>query len=136
MAGLQTLLKHFMFTIDTNILIAYVGGEEKVISQIKKWRNTGVTLFVSSVTECEMLSYPKLSFEEEMKIENFLKDHFVVMPFDSFRAKLAAQVRRKIPSLKLPDAAIAALALETNTLLVTRNTRDFKKIPGLSLQST
>lgn len=135
MAGLQTLLNRFMFTVDTNILIAYVGGEETVIAQIKEWRNAGVTLFVSSITECEMLSYPKLSFEEEMKIENFLKEHFVIMPFDGFRAKLAAQVRRKIPSLKLPDAAIAALAMETNTFLVTRNTRDFKKVPGLSLQS-
>lgn len=124
-----------MFTIDTNILIAYVGGEETVILQIKEWRNAGVALFVSSITECEMLSYPKLSFEEEAKIENFLKDHLVIMPFDNFRARITAQVRRKIPSLKLPDAAIAALALETNTLLVTRNTRDFKKIPGLFLQS-
>ncbi|MBI5078558.1 type II toxin-antitoxin system VapC family toxin [Candidatus Saganbacteria bacterium] len=124
-----------MFTVDTNILIAYVGGEETVISQIKEWRSAGVTLFVSSITECEMLSYPKLSFAEEMTIENFLQDHFVVMPFDGFRAKLAAQVRRKISSLKLPDAAIAGLALETNTPLVTRNTRDFKKIPHLKLFS-
>ena len=122
-----------MFTIDTNILIAYVGGEEAVVDQMKAWREQAVMLFVSSIAECELLSYPKITTEEEVTIEHFLKEHFIAVPFDGGRARRAAIIRRTIPSLKLPDAAIAALALEMNTPLVTRNIHDFKRIPGLEI---
>ncbi|MFY9462969.1 MAG: PIN domain-containing protein, partial [Candidatus Sungiibacteriota bacterium] len=54
-------------------------------------------------------------------------------PFDGTRARKAGAVRRNIPSLKLPDAAIAALALEMNTPLVTRNVRDFKRITEIAI---
>ena len=122
-----------MMTIDTNILIAYVGGEAPVVQRIQEWRAQGALLFISSVAECELLSYPKLSDEETEKIERFLAEHFIAVPFDGARARKAAVVRRDIPSLKLPDAAIAALALEMNTPLATRNVRDFKRITGLEI---
>lgn len=122
-----------MYTVDTNILIAYLGGEEAVIRQIKEWREEGVVLFISSVTECELFSYPKLSFDEEAKIERFLAEHFIAVPFDGIRARKAAAIRRAVSTLKLPDAAIAALALEMNVPLFTRNIRDFKKVPNLEL---
>ena len=122
-----------MLTIDTNILIAYIGGEEVIVNRIKEWREKGVILFVSSITECELLSYPRLSQEEEGTIERLIREHFTTVPFDSVRARKAAAIRRMLPSLKLPDAAIGALALETKTALVTRNIRDFKKIPSLEV---
>lgn len=122
-----------MLTLDTNILIAYLGGEEKVITQIKMWRDEGLVLFVSTVTECEILSYPKLSPNEEEKINVFLKENFVVIPFDSILARVAAEIRRIQPRLKLPDAAIASLAIRMNTQLVTRNVSDFKRVLDLSL---
>jgi predicted nucleic acid-binding protein len=122
-----------VFTIDTNILIAYLGGEMVIVDRIKEWRRQSSVLFVSSVTECELLSYPKLSHTEEEKIEHLLKEQCIAVPFDGGRARTAAAIRRTIPSLKLPDAAIAALALDMKTPLVTRNTRDFKKIPELQL---
>lgn len=120
-------------TIDTNILIAYLGGESFVINQIQKWRHNNVLLFISSITECELLSFPKLTKPEEEKINEFLRENFVILPFDSIRAYQAAVIRRETPSLKLPDAAVAALALETKTILVTRNIKDFKKVPNLKL---
>lgn len=122
-----------MYTIDTNILIAYIGGEETVINSIKQWREQSAAFFISSVTECELLSYPKLSREEEEKIELFLKEHVIAVPFDGGRARSAAAIRRITPALKLPDAAIAALALEMRTPLVTRNMRDFRRIAGLEI---
>jgi predicted nucleic acid-binding protein len=120
-------------TIDTNILIAYLGGESLVINQIQQWRFQNIPLFISSITECELLSFPKLTKSEEEKINELLKESFIVFPFDSLRARQAAKIRREIPTLKLPDAAIAALALEMNTPLVTRNIKDCKKIPNLKL---
>jgi predicted nucleic acid-binding protein len=36
--------------------------------------------------------------------------------------------------LKTPDSAVASTALFTGSTLVTRNTRDFQKVPQLSVR--
>lgn len=120
-------------TLDTNILIAYLGGEQGVVRQVQIWRRERTPLFVSSITECELLSYPKLSRQEELLIEDFLLDNFTIIAFERFMARRAAAIRRQIPSLKLPDAAIAALALSTDTPLATRNIKDFQRVPSLTI---
>lgn len=122
-----------MLTLDTNILIGYIGGESTVVERVKDWRAEDMLLFISSVAECELFSYSKLSLEEIEKIERFLAEHFIAIPFDGVRARKAAAIRRMVPVLKLPDAAIAALALDMNIPLVTRNVRDFKHIPELEI---
>lgn len=122
-----------MVTLDTNIIIAYLGGDGKVIARIQEWKKFGFALFILTVAECEVLFPPKLSTAEIERIEHFLKENFVVLPFDTVIAQRAAYIRRTIPSVKLPDAAIAALALERHMPLITRNSDDFRKIPCLKL---
>lgn len=120
-------------TLDTNILIAFLAGDEGVIDAIINWRKNGKTLFLSAITKCELLSFPRLTTFEERRIDQLVHEHFVVLAFDDYRAERTALIRRGIPSLKIPDAAIASVALEMGTPLVTRNIRDFKKIPELEL---
>lgn len=120
-------------TIDTNILIAFLAGDVGVIDAIINWRKESKTLFLSAITKCELLSFPKLTTVEERRIDRLLHEHFVILSFDDYRAERTATIRRDIPSLKIPDAAIASVALEMGTPLVTRNIRDFKKIPDLDL---
>ena len=122
-------------TLDTNILIAFLAGDERVIESILAWRTSGRTLFLSSITKCELLSYPYLTSAEERRIDYMLHEHFVVLPFDDYRAERTATIRRSIPSLKIPDAAIASVAIEMGTPLVTRNIKDFKKVPDLHIIS-
>ena len=55
-----------------------------------------------------------------------------VIPVDSHIARLAALVRRR-HRLKVPDSVIAATAMFTGSRLLTRNARDFRKIPGLTV---
>jgi predicted nucleic acid-binding protein len=35
--------------LDTNILIAYLNGEEKVIKMLSEWKNSGRALFISTI---------------------------------------------------------------------------------------
>ncbi|MEK7541816.1 MAG: PIN domain-containing protein [Patescibacteria group bacterium] len=72
------------------------------------------------------------SAEELRAAECFLEENFTSVPFGRALARMAAEIRRNT-KIKFPDAAIAALALETNTPLVTRNVRDFKRIAGLEI---
>jgi len=119
-------------TIDANIIIAYLAGEHEVIETLSKFRKEGKILLLPTIVEAEVLSFSNWTKEEYTATEAFLAENFTSISFDSHIAKVAAKIRREA-KLKFPDAAIAATALFTNTPLITRNIRDFKKVPGLSL---
>ncbi len=119
-------------TIDTNILIAYFGGETAVIDKMTEWGETGTNFFVSTVAESEFLAFSEFSETQFQIAQKFLSDNFTILNFDSRLAALAARIRRD-KKMKFPDSAVAATALYTNTQLVTRNARDFKNIPDLQI---
>ncbi len=119
-------------TIDTNIVIAYLAGEQSVAETIISWRKEGVPLFLSSVVESEVLSFSLLTDKELLLTEQFLEENFTPIPFDRTLARLAAEIRRTT-KMKFPDAAIAATAFFTHSPVVTRNTGDFKRIRGLGV---
>lgn len=119
-------------TIDANIVIAYLGGEELIKEEIIGWREQGKPLFLPTVVETEVLSFTTWTPEERRVVEMFLEENFTSIPFDRTIARIAAAIRRDA-KMKFPDAAIAATALFTRTPLVTRNLRDFRKIKEISL---
>lgn len=119
-------------TIDANIIIAYLTGEQEVIEALSLFRREGKILLLPTMVEAEVLSFSGWTKEECLATEVFLAENFTSIPFDRHIAKVAAKIRRET-KLKFPDAAIVATALFTNTPLVTRNIRDFKKVSGLSL---
>jgi len=56
-----------------------------------------------------------------------------IINIDSKIARLAGSLRSKY-RIKTPDAAIAATAIFTETTLVSRNGKDFKKIKELKFK--
>jgi predicted nucleic acid-binding protein len=61
--------------------------------------------------------------DNEDIIREFL-DNFTVIPLNEEIAEIAIEIRKK-NKIKLPDAIIWASAKFRNSLLVTRNTKDF-----------
>ena len=121
-------------TIDTNIIIAYLAGDQKIVKAIIDWRREGRILFLPSVVETEVLSFAGWSIAELNTTEKFLGENFASVSFDRTIARIAAGIRREI-KLKFPDAAIAATAIFLQVPLATRNIRDFKKVPRLEILS-
>lgn len=119
-----------LMTLDTNILIAYLNNEPRVVKTLSDWKSSGRILFISSISRAEILALPKLSPNETEKIRNFLNS-FLSIPFDDSVAENAALLKR-IYRLKLPDAGIAATALTRNLPLVTRDRR-FRKIREITV---
>ncbi|MBI2459839.1 MAG: type II toxin-antitoxin system VapC family toxin [Parcubacteria group bacterium] len=119
-------------TIDANIIIAYLGGDANLVKTLTKWRQLGLPLFLSTVVETEILSFPGMAQAELQNTEKFLEENFISITFDRALARIAAEIRRGT-KIKFPDAAIAATALFTRTPLVTRNIKDFKRIPTVQI---
>ena len=120
-----------MYTLDTNAIIYYLDEDPTVIPLLEPILGQDMAIFVSVVTELELLSHPGLTEEDMAEIQQLLTS-VVIFPLESRLAQLAGALRRQY-HLKTPDSVVAATALLTRTTLVTRNIRDFQGIDGLSL---
>ena len=75
--------------------------------------------FYSIITEIELLSYDKLSKEEELKIKNAL-GFFKRVNINETIKNITINIRKE-KKLKLPDSLIVASAFYKNAVLVTND---------------
>jgi predicted nucleic acid-binding protein len=120
-----------VYTLDTNAIIYYLDEDPTVVPLLEPILGQEIAIFVSVVTELELLSHPGLTAEDMAAVQQLLTS-VVIFPLESRLAQLAGALRRQY-HLKTPDSVVAATALLTRTTLVTRNIRDFQGIDGLVL---
>jgi len=87
------------------------------------------TTFVSVITRSELLGWKLIAAEDEIMIKEFILDSTVFSLEESIIERTI--LLRKSIKIKLPDAIIAATALEYNMKLLSHNIRDFINIPDL-----
>ena len=109
--------------LDTNIIIYFLSGDKTLAELIDE-----KTIYVSFVTQLELLSYHGLSSSEESRINHFLSN-CVVVDINSTIKKSVINLR-KTYKLKLPDSIIIATALHFDLPLVTSDT-EFNKVEEL-----
>ncbi|MDK9718789.1 MAG: type II toxin-antitoxin system VapC family toxin [Trichlorobacter sp.] len=109
-----------MYLVDTNIIIYYLEGQSDVVSFFREHRGK---LAISPITWMETLSYD-FTQEQEQIVRSFLAG-FKMINISASIMEIAVSVRKQ-KKIKLPDAIIAATAIEQGSVLVTRNQRDFK----------
>ena len=98
---------------------------QKVKEQVQGWL---AYLNRARKPEQVVLAYAKL--EEIWR--SFLKMN--VLSFgDEVQARFA-ELRRQCPRLQTMDLRIASLALVSNATLLSRNLRDFRQVPGLTVE--
>ena len=118
-----------MYTLDTNAVIYYAHGDESAVRILDPIFHKHAPLYVSTISEIELFGFPSIRSEEAEQIERFLRA-VTIISLDSRIARSAASLRRDY-RIRTLDSAIAATALTTYSSLVTRNIRDFSRIPGL-----
>jgi len=84
----------------------------------------------SVITRCELFAG---SYVDE-PVARLLLAAMIELPITRSIAEAAGRLRRRT-QIQVPDALIAATALEHSLELVTRNTRHFAQIPGLVVRS-
>lgn len=120
------------YLTDTNIIIYYLGGiqlSERALDFIDSIFSEEKN--ISVITRMELLAFRFQNQADEKRVKGFVKST-TVFQLSSDVEKAAIKLRKNY-KLKLPDAVIAATALTNGFMLLTRNTKDFKKVKGLKL---
>lgn len=113
------------FVLDTNAVIYLLGG--KLAEPLPPGRYA-----LSVISEMELLSYPGLSADEETAIRQLL-GFITRLPLGDAERDVAIALRKTL-RLKLPDAVIAASALNWGAVLLSNDTR-LVQVPGLAVKA-
>jgi len=119
------------YLLDTNIFIYHFADTipKKEVNKIEEIFRTSFN--ISILTKIEFLGWEKHTEEGFEKAREFIGFANVFSLTDEI-VDLTIDIRRQ-SKIKLPDAVIAATALNNNLILVTRNDNDFKDIKGLEI---
>lgn len=129
-----------MYLLDSCTCIDFMRGKLPTGYQVLKSSNP--RLFgIPAVVEAELRTGAQKSSKPKtnrLLLESFLAP-FQLVPFDSRcaieYAKLRAYLEKRGQKIGPNDTLIAATALAYGAVLVTGNTREFERIPGLDLES-
>ena len=121
------------YLYDTNIFIYYLADDITVNSWFTEEFLNLHEILISPIIRIELLSFTGLSKEEEQSIEDLLSQ-FNTVPLLREIENQTIQIKRQY-KIKLPDAIIAATAINQDAFLVTRNVGDFKGITGLKIEN-
>jgi predicted nucleic acid-binding protein len=111
--------------LDTNVVLYFLAGRlREPLPQ--------ANIYISVITEIELLSYPLLSVESESEINDFLAD-VTIVDLSKHIKQTTINLRRQ-HRLKLPDAIIVATAHYLNAKLLTNDIK-LLNIPEVSISA-
>jgi predicted nucleic acid-binding protein len=111
--------------LDTNTILYFLSGDETISEFI-----SGRKLFISIITELELLSYQKLT-TKELKILNAFLSEIQIENINEEIKHTTIQLRRNT-NLKLPDSIIAATAIALQLPLLSAD-KQLATVKGLDL---
>ena len=130
-----------LYLLDTNICIYLINqrsGFKNIVERMDGMDRE--KLGVSSITVAELefgAAASKRQGDNFKRLERFLLD-FEVIAFDRESARPYGPLRAALQAQGMPigpmDFLIAAHALALKAILVTNNTREFLRVPGLALE--
>lgn len=131
------------YMLDTNIC-SYIMRKRpvEVLEKLTAAVESNHSIVVSAVTYAEMrfgAIGKKASPKHNEIVDVFMACVDRVMPWDKAAVEATTQIRRFLSDkgfiIGSNDMAIAGNAISTDSVLVTNNTKEFKRIPGLVFEN-
>ena len=126
-----------MLALDSNTISYYFRGDAQVVPRLQALQpaDLGVPAIVEYELHFGLLRLPpEVAAPRQAALTQLLRP-MQMLPFDSECALHAARIRVALEAAGTPigphDTLIAATALRYGATLVTRNEREFSRVPGL-----
>ncbi|MCF8156050.1 MAG: type II toxin-antitoxin system VapC family toxin [Rhodoferax sp.] len=128
-----------MILLDTNICIYIINAKPPaVLARFQKYRLGDIGVCSVVAAELAFGVAKSGSARNRQALEMFLAP-LTILPFDAAAVWVYGDLRAELECCGTPigslDIMIAAHALSQQALLVTNNTREFAKVPGLQLDN-
>lgn len=111
--------------LDTNIVLYLLNGDDELASILDNMQ-----LYVSIITEIELLGYQEISNEDKIKIKYFLSECTIV-PLNQEIKNLCIELKQS-SKIKTPDAIVAATSVFCQIPLITSD-KGYEKVQNLDL---
>lgn len=128
-----------MFLLDTNICIYLMKNTYPNLTE-RLFSHSPAEMAVSAITVYELeygAAKSKWSEKTRQNMQLFLAP-FNIIPFDGKDAMIAGEVRRYLEQAGTPigpyDLQIASQALSRNMIVITHNTDEFARVPGIEIE--
>ena len=128
------------YLLDTCVISDFVKGHDNVIKKIKSEQPDN--LAVSTVTVMELHYGLRLNPQRAKKISPIitaLLQIIKIIPYDNGCAEQTAIIRAQLKSLGTPigsyDIMIAGTAIEHRMIMVTANSKEFKRVERLDIEN-
>jgi tRNA(fMet)-specific endonuclease VapC len=128
-----------MFCLDTNVIVALLNGRQPAVrAKFDAARAAGTPLVLSVIALFELRFGAANSArpgENQRALEELLEGEIEILAFDPADAMEAGEIRAHLRASGRPigpyDILIAAQARRRGATMVTSNTREFERVPGL-----
>ncbi len=129
-----------MFLLDTNACIGLLNGtSEALAARLRARRPSDVLLCAVVKAELTFGAYRSQRMAENLRVLKRFFEPFASLPFDDACVDVYGRIRSDLERAGTPigpyDLMIAATALAHDLTLVTANTREFGRVPGLSIEN-
>jgi tRNA(fMet)-specific endonuclease VapC len=133
-----------LFVLDTDMLTLYYRGDAVVVQNLQSHAATDLAITVVTI-DGQLTGWYTLTRRARQPAEiaqayGNLADAVVrlskwrILPYTEPAIARVAQLKGQKLNVGLMDLRIAAIALEHGAVVVTRNRRDFSRVPGLTVE--
>ncbi len=128
-----------MFLLDTNTLIYLFNQRGNVAQRLQATPAHTIKLTTPVMFELEFGTAKSTRPDQQrLQIDHVMRV-YEVLPLDYASAKAAGALRHALEAAGTPiglvDQLIAGIALAHNLTVITRNTREFARVPGLRIEN-
>ena len=127
------------FLLDSNILIYFFKDAGAVRAHFREHKDADIKICTPVLWELMTGAYKVKDGSSQMARLKAVQDRFETLVFDLSAAQHAAKARAHLEAAGTPigpvDTMLAGIALANQLTVVTRNVREFARVPGLQVQN-